>query len=238
MASDIDVVNLALGHLGDTARVANINPPEGSVQSFYAARYYKQARDEALSAHTWSFCTRRITPASVALPSYVNGWAYAYAMPSDWVKIVAVLYPGSAGVNDFPSQDSQPQEYTLEMLEDGDYVLYTNVQNCVLRYTHAVTDPTRWTPVFIRAMSYLLAHLMAGPLTKDTTKQQTMLQLYEMVIGRAKHEDQFSAEKNDQWKRENLDAPWIKARAFGAFDTYRLRTPDGQWATYPSGYGF
>ena len=33
MASDVDVCNLALSHIGDTANVASINPPDGSVQS-------------------------------------------------------------------------------------------------------------------------------------------------------------------------------------------------------------
>ena len=31
MASEIDICNLALSHLGDTATIASLDPPEGSV---------------------------------------------------------------------------------------------------------------------------------------------------------------------------------------------------------------
>ena len=33
MASDVQICNIALAHLGDTATVASINPPEGSAQA-------------------------------------------------------------------------------------------------------------------------------------------------------------------------------------------------------------
>ena len=48
MASEVDICNLALGHLGDNATVASLNPPEGSVQAQHCARFYPIARDALL----------------------------------------------------------------------------------------------------------------------------------------------------------------------------------------------
>ena len=40
MASEIDIVNLALSRLGDDATVASLYPPEGSAQAEHGARFY------------------------------------------------------------------------------------------------------------------------------------------------------------------------------------------------------
>ena len=45
MASAVDICNLALSHLGDTATVASLDPPEGSAQAEHCARFYPVARD-------------------------------------------------------------------------------------------------------------------------------------------------------------------------------------------------
>ena len=38
MASEVDICNLALAHLGDAATVSSINPPEGSIQAAMVER--------------------------------------------------------------------------------------------------------------------------------------------------------------------------------------------------------
>ena len=59
MASEVDICNLALAHLGDSATVASINPPEGSAQAEMCQRFYPIARDSLLEMHNWGFATRR-----------------------------------------------------------------------------------------------------------------------------------------------------------------------------------
>ncbi|NBQ76422.1 MAG: hypothetical protein EBU14_13895, partial [Acetobacteraceae bacterium] len=66
MASEVDICNLALANLGDTATVASINPPEGSAQSEHCSRFYPIARDTLLEMHNWNFSTRRILLPEVA----------------------------------------------------------------------------------------------------------------------------------------------------------------------------
>ena len=45
MATEVDICNLALAHLGDDATIASIKPPEGSAQAEKSARFYPIARD-------------------------------------------------------------------------------------------------------------------------------------------------------------------------------------------------
>ena len=48
MATEVDICNLALAHLGDDATIASLNPPEGSAQAEKAARFYPIARNSLL----------------------------------------------------------------------------------------------------------------------------------------------------------------------------------------------
>ena len=66
MATEVDICNLALAHLGDDATIASIKPPEGSAQAEKAARFYPIARDTLLDMHTWNFAMKRATIPSVS----------------------------------------------------------------------------------------------------------------------------------------------------------------------------
>lgn len=182
MASDVDICNLALSHLGDTATVASIDPPEGSAQSEHCARFYPIARDSLLEMHSWGFATQRAQLA--LLGSAWPEWQYAYALPSDTLNILAVLPPDASndysqtfnitnvwGVTSnyppFPGVGQYvPQAFSTEALPDGTGVIYTNQVDAVLRYTVRVTDPAKFSPLFVQALSWHLAGMLAGPIIK------------------------------------------------------------------------
>lgn len=178
MSSEVDICNLALGHLGDTATVASINPPEGSAQSEHCARFYPVARDALLEMHPWGFATKRVNMSQ--LTSIWPEWQYCYAVPSDAVNLLAVMPPNASDDYSVPIQalyningapipmagQYQPQPYTAETLEDGTSVIYTNQEEAMLRYTALVTDPTKFSPLFVETLSYLLASKLAGPIIK------------------------------------------------------------------------
>lgn len=178
MASEVDICNLALAHLGDNATVASIDPPEGSAQAEQCARFYRVARDTLLEMHTWGFATRRARLA--LLGSDWSEWKYAYQGPSDMMNAIAVLAPDAAddySVNiPVPYSNSgtvntgqgiyTPQPYTMESDEDGNPIIYTNQVDAVLRYTAFVTDTTTFSPLFVSALSWHLAGYLAGPILK------------------------------------------------------------------------
>ena len=196
MASEVDICNIALSHLGDTATVASINPPEGSAQSEHCARFYPTSRDALLEMHAWNFATRR---ASLALlTASIPTWSYVYAMPNMVIHMIAVLppaanddyscrasWPSQYGCNPeiVPAAGSYtPQPYSLETLPTGAQVICTNQESAVLRYTTQVTDPALFSPLFVMALSWLLASMLAGPMMKGDVGAAEGKRCYQMFL--------------------------------------------------------
>lgn len=200
MASEVDICNLALGHLGDNATVSSISPPEGSAQAEHCARFYPIARDSLLEMHYWNFSMRRL-----ALAQLVNDWPewqYTYGLPADVLNIISVLpqdanddyssrfYPTDTPVfahNYSPviaAGRYTPQPYTVEVRSDGTQVLMTNAENAVLRYTALVTDTSMFSPLFVVTLSWHLASMLAGPVIKgdagaaESKRCSTMMAAY------------------------------------------------------------
>jgi hypothetical protein len=175
MSSDVDIANLALSHLGDSATVATFNPPEGSPQAEHCARWYPIARDSLLEMHTWNFATKRVQLAEVA--TTFSQWRHAYAQPTDMLLAVALLdstSPGDYGaaVSVYGQTYSLPNdsgpEFVCEVDEFSNSVIYTNQEAAVLRYISRVEDSGKFSPLFTLALSWHLAGMLAGPvLTGD-----------------------------------------------------------------------
>ena len=182
MASEVDICNLALAHLGDTATISSINPPEGSAQAQHCARFYPIARDGLLEGHFWNFAMKRATLAQVS--NSWPEWQFAYAVPADCLNPISVLPPNANDdyASSFTPTDTPywshnfapvlaagqyvPQPYTVEMDANGNQIILTNQEQAVLRYTRYVTDTTKFSPLFTMTLSHLLASFLAGPIIK------------------------------------------------------------------------
>lgn len=182
MASEVDICNLALGYLGDSATVSSLHPAEGSAQADHCRKFYPMARDELLEMHAWGFSTKRATLA--LLGSSWPEWQYCYAAPNDAVNFLAVLPPDAT--DDYSTGNSvgnvsyTPQSYSVEAGDDGSTVVYTNQVDAVLRYTAMVTDPTQFSPLFTGALAWLLASKLAGPLLKGESGAAAAKSCYKM----------------------------------------------------------
>jgi hypothetical protein len=184
MASVVDICNLALSNLGDTATVSSIDPPEGSAQAEHCARWYPIARDALLEMHGWSFASRRALLALLENP--VTQWRYCYAAPVDMVNPISVLPPEADSDMVIPASLPQtstptwpesywmpipntaaaPQEFAVESSATGAPVIYTNQEGALLRYTSRDVDPTRFSPLFVRTLAASMSSMLAGPLLK------------------------------------------------------------------------
>jgi len=222
MATEEDIANLALSHLGDTATVVSLNPPEGSAQSEHAARFYPIARDTLLEMHPWRFSTRRIALAQ--LTSNWPEWDFAYAKPSDALKVWAVLPPDASDDNSAPAKLTAdiiptgmqgwgvytPKPFTMEVDASGAEVIYTDQDNAVARYSVVVTDTSRFSPLFVMALSWHLASMLAGPVIKgdagaaEAKRAEGMMQVY---LSRARESD---ADQQLQRVKHNVD--WMTGR--------------------------
>lgn len=198
MSSSVDICNLALGHLGDTATVASLDPPEGSAQAEHCARFYPIARDTLLEMHTWGFATKRESPAELESPT--SAWDFCYAQPADALRIIAIVPPDVD--DDYASRFSLtgapasaqyvPQPFVCELNGDGARVIYTDQEDAVVRYTARVEDTTKFSPLFVVTLSWYLSSMLAGPIIKGeagAAEGKRCLQTALMWLGKAAESD-------------------------------------------------
>lgn len=201
MASEVDICNLALARLGDNATVASIDPPEGSAQAEHCARFYAVARDSLLEMHAWKFATRRVLLAQLATDTW--GWAFAYAEPTGVLKLLAVL-PASA------SNDAETQDFEPESDATGAAIILTNQESASLRFVARVTDTTKFSPLFVDALAWLLASYLAGPVLKGDAGAKAAKSCYQsflVAFSLAKTSD-----ANQRKVRPDHSPAWIAGR--------------------------
>lgn len=198
MASEVEICNLALAHLGDSATVASIDPPEGSAQAEHCARFYPIARNALLEMHAWGFSTKRATLALIA--SGWPEWDYAYAYPSDALNILAVISP--TATDDYSVDGVIPtQPFSCEVNESNQQIIYTDQANAVLRYTALVSDTTRFSPLFVTTLSHYLASMLAGPIIKGdigANESKRQLSIVQSFLAQAKTSDANQRKTNQQ----------------------------------------
>lgn len=208
MASDVEICNLALSHLGDTANVTSIDPPEGSAQAEHCSRFYPVARGMLIEAHDWSWATRRIS--LTPLVATVSPWAYAYGKPNLMIKAIAVLGPDAGDDYTIPSASYAPQPFVIETLPTGEEAILTNQENAVLRYIVSVTDTAKFPPLAVMALSWLVASMLAGPIIKGekgAAEAKRCLAVYKEVLGMAVNSD-----SNQRSTPVTHIVPWINRR--------------------------
>lgn len=177
MASDITICNLALARLGDEATVASISPPEGSAQAEHCERFYPIARDTLLAMHEWGFATRCVALAPLA-SNGPQAWRFSYALPADNIRPVSVLSPSPPNI---------PQRYAAE----GGNIL-TDQAGALLRYVWRATDVSRFPPLFVDALAWLLASYLAGVVLKGdagAAMSKSCLQFFSAMADRAMQSD-------------------------------------------------
>lgn len=159
MSSVVSICNLALSNIGKN----NINDlSERTAEARACKQFYDHVRDTLLQVYPWRFAGK-----TAALPALTNDrpgqWARAYSRPSDCLKIRWVR-PEYSLTNPCPQllQDEIAHPYDTE----GD-VIYCNLSPAFLRYTFRLTDPSRYPPMFVEALSWHLSTRLAMPMTKD-----------------------------------------------------------------------
>ena len=226
MASDVDICNEALSHLGDSATVSSISPAEGSAQAEHCARFYPTCLATLLEMHPWGFATARASLAQVANPS--TTWAYAYAQPNGCVNILSVLAPDAADDYSAPGQGNvqnysgpytlnpalggsyTPQTFVQESDSVGNIIVLTNQVNAVLRYVALVTDTTKFTPLFREALGWVLASKLAGPVLKGESGRKAALECMQSAmkwLGLAKDSDASQRQTSPEHQ-----VGWVNAR--------------------------
>lgn len=221
MSSEVEICNLALAHLGDSATVASIDPPEGSAQAEHCARWYPIARDSLLEMQEWGFATTRAKLAELVNP--FPQWQHSYAPPSDCIKVLAILPADATGdiAQAYPCDGFfhgstpdvltmyTPREFTTETdATTGNKIILTNESNALARYTRAITDTSKFSPLFRDALGWYLASYLAGPVLKAETGITVGQAMLKIAMGMLSNAAVSSA---NQQSRQQLQAfPWSR----------------------------
>ena len=163
-SKEVDICNLALSYIGDKAKVTSISPSDGSHQADLCARYYPLARDMLLERHRWDFTIRQVSLTALSASGRTE-WDYAYRLPGNFAGVISVIPKDST--DDQTTEGSiAPKPFAIEANSDLDRILYCDISDAVLRYQARVTDSTKFSQMFVHAVSWQLASMLAGTLIK------------------------------------------------------------------------
>jgi len=221
MASEVEICNIALSHLGDSATVSSIDPPEGSAQAEHCKTFYPIARDALLELYDWKFASRRSTMAAIA--THTTAWDYVYAPPADMLKardlipddttddnIISYVSTSAYATEVYRRTSEVVVPYDMETLSNGDEVIMTDLLDAIVRYTVRITDSTKFTPLFVLSLSHYLASLLAGPIIKGEPGAQQAKQSEAMAI--AMVETAFASDKSQERLNPAHIPSWLNDR--------------------------
>lgn len=173
MLSPIDVINVALGFLGQ--------PPIESLTGtskvqLLVSQNYLPSLKEVLRAHPWNFAVTRVVlaPDPIA-PAFGN--VQRFLKPADWVRTL--------GADD------------LDLLNEGRYIL-ANATSLNLSYIARIEDLSQWDDEAKNALARLLAHKFAYALTGSTSLADSQYALYAALLEQARNID-AQEEPAPQW---------------------------------------
>jgi len=176
MASEVTICNQALLRCGVKAIIQSRSDDSEEAEACDA--FFDQVRDRVLASFNWPFA-RRKKELALLLEEDLE-WEYVYQLPSDCM-IVRRL---TVGLRQVLSDQEIP--YEMRSATAGETrVLCCDVPNVTAVYTAKVTDPTKWSPLFCDALSWLLAHELAMPMSVKPELQQAFFRNAQMAIGEA-----------------------------------------------------
>lgn len=155
MASKIEIINLALAHLGSGKEIASID--ERSQEAEAARRVYDTALDETLRGYSWPFATK-IRALDLIQQDPNSKWEFEYGYPTDCLWFRGIVPP--------TGEEDDPPPHQIGHGESAS-VIWTDEQDAEAEYTVRVTDTNRYPPDFRLAFSFQLAALMAPRLARD-----------------------------------------------------------------------
>lgn len=217
----VDICNLALAYLGDSATVASIAPPEGSAQAQHCARFYPMALSLMLEAHEWNFITKRVALALLTSP-YTDQWKYAYQLPSDCNTLISVIparcYPGlvvpwAAWDQVLPFESSERErwrDFQIEVDSSNRQVILSNVCDAIARYASTQVQPGMFPALFTDALAWKLASMLAGPLLKGdvgAAESKRCLQASAAIAAQA-----MSQDANQRHDAPRPEPVWMRDR--------------------------
>lgn len=147
-------------------------------------RSLPEIRDKLLKLYAWKFARKTAT---LTATTKISGWNYAYKIPSDCLKILAVLNG----------------DELIEHEETDGVILCNSSGTITARYTKAITDLTALDAVFKDVLCYELAQEIASAITWNS-ELITLLEQKKQLIIQTAHRTGLIQEETSITVKEDL----------------------------------
>jgi hypothetical protein len=193
--SAVKICNMALSHVGSQSSIESLD--EDSPAANACKQWYDWSRIQSLEAHNWNFARKRKVLAVITADPYDN-WAWQYEFPSDCIVAREIVNPLG---ND---ADAVPFEVTTTDSGDLSCIL-TDVAEAALVYTFDMTNPARYSPGFVKVLSWYIASNIEFTITGKRTIGEQVLAV---IVGKATADN-----ANEGIARAPREAEWIRGRS-------------------------
>lgn len=212
VSSNTEIANLALGHLGISTSIGNMDT-EKSAEAKQCRLYYDTILEDLINEIPWSHCkkfaTLQLVAGSPSSPVSAE-WTYTYRYPQDCLQFMRIV---SARLNNDTRQSRVP--YTIAA-DGAGQLIYTNWPTDVsispqCQYSFKNTNVAQYPPNFVLAFSYALAMRIAPSLTRGdpTGLRATCKAEYAKTLLNA-----GNANINEEQRPEEPQSEFIRARDY------------------------
>lgn len=188
MSSKLEIINNALMKCG-LPLAASLTETDWN-----ASVVFETVAKQALRSFPWGFATR-FASLSANTNRPAHGFAYAYTLPTDCLRIVDVR------------QHDDLRAPKGRFVVSGK-LLYANISPCNARYVACDLEPANWPDDFCDAVSCKIAAEIANLSAQTVTMTPGLLQMYQLSLAQAQTID--STETNE---RVPLDESILMSRA-------------------------
>ncbi len=203
MATQVDICNLALVKLGQP-RILALTDTSKQAQTLFAL--WDTLRDAEFRKRRWSFTIKRVN-LSADVDAPVHGYALAYSLPSDCLRVLTISnYDIGPDMSDYSGRSYGPYAIEGRKIVTDASVLEPS-GTLPLRYIERIEDTEVWDACFCEAFAAKLAVDSCESITGSTNKRQDAKADYALAIAEAKRANSIELPP----QRINDDT-WVYAR--------------------------
>lgn len=176
----VAIGNMALANIGQPP-VQTFDGP--NVASRALKLRYDEARLEALSTTLWNFASLWIKGVALAIDPK-PGWSHVFSYPADALRVFEIQRL-TVDEKDIPFEITDRPDAPGKLI-------HANVPTPVFIYTRDKEDVTTFDWDFASALSWLLAHKIAMPVTKSAKLRDDAMKMWlalsDKAVARTKNE--------------------------------------------------
>lgn len=205
MLYKVDIANLALGHLGVSLSVMDLDS-ENTNQAKILRRHFRNSLNRVLEKHAWSFATS-FAPLLLEEEVPIAGYGFAYSLPADCLVLRQIAPDGAFPKTALYEKDKLKFRYIYN--GSGPQIIYTDVPRAHGEFTVRLPEDIGFPEHFATGVSHQLAVDIAPQLITNNFPK-----VKDALMSTAKNEISLAIalDLGHQPQLEDAPSPFIAAR--------------------------